>query len=135
LFCYDSDMDKYKTVDEFLNGLDEGRRSQVEILRRYILDEEPLLTEHVKWNAPSYVKDGEDRITFNTMNKEQVVKLVFHMGVTKKENKKGQPILKDTTLIDWVSDIRGYMTFNSLEDITSNEKEIKRTVHCWLELR
>lgn len=127
-------MDKYKTISEFMGGLDEERQSQVEKLRQYILDEAPSLTEHIKWNAPSYVKDDEDRITFNTMNKEQVVKLVFHMGATRKEDKKGQPILKNTTLVEWASDIRGYMTFNSLEEITLNEKEIKQTIRGWLAL-
>ncbi|HSW91444.1 MAG TPA: DUF1801 domain-containing protein [Candidatus Saccharimonadales bacterium] len=127
-------MDKYKTVDDFMHGLDDSRRLQVQKLRQYILDEVPSLVEHIKWNAPSYVEDGDDRITFNTMNKERVVKLVFHMGATRKEDKKGQPILKDASLLEWVSDIRGYMTFNSLEEITSNEEEIKRTVCEWLAL-
>lgn len=127
-------MEKYKTVDEYLNGLDTERRFQVEKLRQYILAVEPSLNEHIKWNAPSYVKDGEDRITFNTMNKEQVVNLVFHMGATKKEDKKGSPILKDASLIEWASDIRGYMTFKNLDEIISNENEIKRTVREWLTL-
>lgn len=127
-------MEKYKTIDEFINGLNDDQRSQVEKLRQYILDEGPLLTEHIKWNAPSYVKDDEDRITFNTMNKEQAVKLVFHMGATRKEDKKGRPILNNSPLIQWASDIRGYMTFNSLDEIISNEKEIKRTIHEWLVL-
>ena len=127
-------MNKFKTVDEFLNGLDEDRRSQVLKLREYILDVEPSLTEHIKWNAPSYVKEDEDRMTFNTMNKESIVKLVFHMGATKKEEKKGQPVLDDARLIDWVSDIRGYMTFNTLGEIIANKNEIKRTVQEWLAL-
>ena len=127
-------MDKYKTVDEFLSRLDDDRKFQVDKLRKYILDEEPSLVEHIKWNAPSFVKDGEDRITFNTVNKEQVVKLVFHMGATKKEDKKGQPILKDANMIEWASDIRGYMTFKNLHEVTSNEKEIKRIVREWLAL-
>lgn len=127
-------MDKYKTVDEFLSGLDDDRRSQVLELRKYIFEEVPSLVEHIKWNAPSYEKDGEDRITFNTMNREQVVKLVLHMGATKKEDKKGQPILKDANMIEWASDIRGYMTFKNLHEVTSNEKEIKRTVRDWLAL-
>ena len=127
-------MNKFKTVDEFLNGLSEDRRSQVLKLREYILDVRPSLTEHIKWNAPSYVKKDEDRITFNTMNKEGVVKLVFHMGATKKEEKKGQPVLDDARLIDWVSDIRGYMTFTTLDEIIANKKEIKRTVQEWLAL-
>jgi len=127
-------MDKFQTVDEFLNGLDEPRRLQVVALREYILSVEPSLTERTKWNAPSYVKDNEDRITFNTMNKEQVVKLVLHMGATRKEDKKGQPVLKNVPLVKWASDIRGYMTFSSIEEIESNEKEIKRIVGEWLVL-
>ena len=127
-------MKKYKTVDDFLNELDDNRRSQVQTLRGYILEAEPLLTEHIKWNAPSYVKDKEDRITFNTMNKQNVVKLVFHMGVDRKEDKNGQPILHEAMLIEWASNIRGYITFNNLEKIILNEKEIKRTVCDWLAL-
>lgn len=125
-------MEKYKTVDDFLDGLDQDTQNQVNKLRQYILEEVPALKEHIKWNAPSYTKDSEDRITFNTKNKEQAVKIVFHMGSKRKEDKKGKPILKGTTLIEWASDIRGYMTFNSLEEITSNEKEIKRTIREWL---
>jgi len=127
-------MDKYKTVDEFMNRLDNDRLLQVQKLRQYILDEAPFLTEHIKWNALSYANDSEDRITFNTMNKEKVVKLVFHMGATRKEDKKGKPILKNAALIEWASDIRGYMTFNNLEEIMSNEDEIKRIVRGWLAL-
>ena len=127
-------MNKFKTVDEFLNGLDEDRRSQVLKLREYIFDVEPSLIEHIKWNAPSYVKEDEDRMTFNTMNREGVVKLVFHMGATKAEDKNGQPILKGAHLIEWASDIRGYMTFTILDEIIANKNEIKRTVQEWLAL-
>ncbi len=125
-------MHTFKTVDEFLNALDKERRPQVLKLREYILETEPSLIEHIKWNAPSYVKDSEDRITFNTMNKEQAVKLVFHMGATRKENKQGQPILNSADLIDWASDIRGYATFKSIDDVISHEKAIKQHVHDWL---
>ena len=127
-------MNKFKTVDEFLNGLDEDRRSQVLKLREYILDVEPSLTEHIKWNAPSYVKEDEDRMTFNTMNREGVVKLVFHMGAIKTEDKNGQPVIDDAYLIEWASDIRGYMTFTTLDEIIANKNEIKRTVQEWLAL-
>ena len=127
-------MDKYKTVDQFLKGLDGERLLQVKQLRKYILDESPSLIEHIKWNAPSYVKDDEDRITFNTMNKSCAVRLVFHMGATRKEDKKALPILKSADLVEGVSDIRGYMTFNGIEEITSNEKDIKRIIREWLAL-
>lgn len=127
-------MNKFKTLDEFLDELDEDRRLQVLKLRELILHTDPSLIERIKWNAPSYVKDGQDRITFNTINKEQVVKLVFHMGATRKEDKKGQPILNTMPLMEWLSDIRGYMTFRNLEETMSNEEEIVRTIRKWLTL-
>ena len=63
-------MQKYKTFEEFLDDLSEEKRAQVDLLRDLILKTEPKLDEHIKWNAPSHVLDGEDRITFNFMNKQ-----------------------------------------------------------------
>lgn len=48
-------MKQYKTVPEFLNDLDNDKRLQVEALRNLILEVEPQLEEHIKWNAPSYL--------------------------------------------------------------------------------
>ena len=126
-------MQKYNTVEEFINDLDDDKRSQVDILRDLILSTEPQLEEHIKWNAPSYVLDGEDRITFNLMNKQGVVKLVLHMGATRKEDKKGAPIMQDESgLIEWSSDIRGMITFNSLTDISSNTTSLEKIIKGWL---
>jgi hypothetical protein len=128
-------MQKYKTVEEFLSSLSEDKRKQVDILRDLILKTNPLLKEHIKWNAPSYVLDGEDRITFNLMNKQEVVKLVFHMGATRKEDKKGAPIMQDDSgLIEWSSDIRGMVTFTSVEDINANVDSLKKIIKDWLSI-
>lgn len=126
-------MQKYKTVDEFLNRIEADKRQQVEFLRNLILSTEPRLKEHIKWNAPSYVLGGEDRITFNVMNKQELVKLVLHMGATRKENKKGTPIMQDNTgLIEWSSDIRGMITFHSFEDINLKVVSAKKIIKNWL---
>lgn len=128
-------MQKYKTVEEFLNELDDDKKLQVNTLRDLILNVEPKLEEHIKWNAPSYVLDGEDRITFNLMNKQEVVKLVFHMGATRKEDKKGTPVMHDESgLIGWSSDIRGMITFATLEDVNSNLTSLKKIVRNWLSI-
>lgn len=126
-------MNTYKTVNEFLNDLDEGKKSQVLQLREYILAAQPTLIEHIKWNAPSYVYDEVDRITFNLLNKEGVVKLVFHMGALRKEDKNGSPVLQDKfAVIEWVSDIRGYITFKNLEDVLVKEEAVKQLTAEWL---
>lgn len=129
-------MQKYKSVDEFLNDLSDDKRLQVDVLRDLILSTEPELKEHIKWNAPSYVLDGENRITFNLMNKQGVVKLVLHMGATRKEDKKGAPIMKDESgLIEWSSDSRGIITVSSIEDITTNMSSLKKIIKDWLAIR
>jgi hypothetical protein len=128
-------MKKYKTLEEFFNNLNNNKRLQVDTLRDLILKTEPQLEEHIKWNAPSYVLDGEDRITFNLMNKQEVVKLVLHMGATRKENKKGAPIMQDDSgLIKWSSDIRGMITFTTAEDINSNLILLKKIIKDWLSI-
>ncbi len=126
-------MVKYKTVDEFLDDLDEDKRTQVLKLRAWILDAHPSLREHIKWNAPSYVYGGEDRITFNLLNKQRLVKLVFHMGATRKEDRKAKPVLHDqSALIEWVSDIRGYITFKDLDHVIRCEREVKQLTKEWI---
>lgn len=128
-------MQKYKTVEDFLSDLGADKRRQVDILRDLILSTEPNLEEHIKWNAPSYVLDGEDRITFNLMNKQEVVKLVIHMGATRKEDKKGAPVMQDESgLIEWNSDIRGTITFTTVEDVTSNLVPLKKIIKNWLSI-
>jgi hypothetical protein len=128
-------MQKYKTVEECINDLDDTKRKQVHTLRKIILAGNSELIERIKWNAPSYVLNGEDRITFNLINKEGVVKLVLHMGAVRKEDKSGKPIMKDETgLIAWSSDIRGMLSFKSLDEINSNKEQIVSLVGRWLSI-
>ena len=115
------------------SDLDPEKRLQIDMLRDVILSVEPKLQEHIKWNAPSYVLDGEDRITFNLMNKESLVKLILHMGATRKEDKKGDPIMNDESgLVHWSSDIRGTLTFMSIEDIQAKTEPLKKIIRDWL---
>ena len=126
-------MNKYTTVTEFLDDLDETRRVQVQQLRDIILKVNQNLGEHIKWNSPSYVLDGEDRVTFNIKNKQQLVKLVLHMGATRVEDKKGEPVMKDDAgLIEWNSDIRGVITFQDADDVESKKIAVAKILGDWL---
>jgi len=124
---------KYTMVEEFVNDLNAGKRELVTLLRSIIQEAHPGMEEHIKWNAPSYVLGGEDRVTFNVQNKEGVVKLVLHMGATREENKKGAPIMSnDHGLITWQSDIRGVMSFGAVDDIVAKKTEIADVIARWL---
>ena len=129
-------MDKYRTVDEFYASQPSEKKAQVEAIRNIIRTAMPQLQETLKWNAPNFVLDGEDRLTMNLMNKEGKVKLIFHMGATKKEDKKARPVMTDTTgLIAWNSDIRGTITFESLEHIEQVRDDVTELVRQWLKIK
>jgi len=125
-------MNKYVTVEEFLADLTIERKQQVEALRKIILSTGHDLTEHIKWNSPSYIFNDEDRITFNMHYPDQTM-ILLHMGATRKEDKKGTPVIKDTTgLITWNSDIRGTLSFKSIGDIEASRQNILHLINEWL---
>ena len=128
-------MQQYKTIPDFLESLNDNKLEQVETLRRLIVSVEPSLHEHIKWNAPSYVLNDEDRITFNLVNKQGIVKLVLHMGATKQEDKHGAPVLAaDEGIVEWSSNIRGVVSFDSLQAIEAKKSQLLSVLKRWLEL-
>ena len=127
-------MKKYSTVADYLADLEADKLRQVELLRSTIFSIKPTLEERIKWNAPSYALNDDDRITFG-MNKAGITTLVLHMGATRKEDKKAQPILTDDHgLVEWKSDIRGLMTFESSQEITEHQSDIADVLKRWLAL-
>src|SRR5688572_9411968 len=130
---YTMAMNKYSNVEEFLADQDSAKKEQIERLRAIIKKAKPELTEHIKWNAPSFVLDGEDRITFNVLNKDGAVNLILHMGATRKEDKKGAPVMPDDKgLVSWQSDIRGMMSFADVASIEAKEADIADVISRWL---
>jgi len=128
-------MNKYLTVEEFITDLSDERQQQVQALRALIKTTHPELTEHIKWNAPSYVLDSEDRITFNMHYPDRTM-ILIHMGATRKENKKADPIMKDETgLVEWNSDIRGTVSFSSLDEIANSQADLTKILNAWLLLK
>lgn len=51
-------------VTEFLRGLEHPLKDGIQELRVAILASDDEITEHIKWNAPSFCFRGDDRVTF-----------------------------------------------------------------------
>jgi uncharacterized protein YdhG (YjbR/CyaY superfamily) len=127
-------MNTFKTVDEFMKSVDDEKKQQINALRKLIIESYPGLEEHIKWNSPSYLLNGEDRITFSVRDTFPIM-IVVHMGATKKEDKKATPVLKDTSgLIEWKSDTRGVMSFTNLADIIDKRESFTKIIKQWLAL-
>jgi hypothetical protein len=74
---------KQPTVDEFLAALAHARRVDIDRLRSALLASDCELGERIKWNAPSFGHDGNDRVTFRLQPADRF-ELVLHRGAVKR---------------------------------------------------
>lgn len=96
-----------QTPDALLDALDHPMRAEIDALRAIILKAHPGLVEGVKWNAPSYSVEGEDRITFQLRAKDKIL-LVFHRGA---KAKAGKVTIDDPEgLLQWAAPDRAIVT-------------------------
>lgn len=127
-------MEKYKTIEDFISALRPEQREQVHLLRSLIVKNNPELIEHIKWNSPSYISNGNDRITFSVRPKFPIA-LVLHMGTSRPEKKDGAPIMNNpSNLIQWKSDIRGVISFVDIDDIENKKSQIIQIISQWLKV-
>lgn len=120
-----------QTPDALLDALDHPMRAEIDALRAIILKAHPGLVEGVKWNAPSYSVDGEDRITFQLRAKDKIL-LVFHRGAKKKAPpKRGRLIEDESGLLEWADDDRAIATFRAGE-VATKKKALATVVKRWL---
>ena len=117
----------------FLDNCQHPLKPAIEFLRNLILASDKAITEHIKWNGPSFCYGGDDRITFNLHKKDQLL-VVYHRGAKGKETKGGgTPLFADSTgLLQWLSNERAVATFVSLEEVQEKKTKIKKLVKDWL---
>ncbi|MBL7769559.1 MAG: DUF1801 domain-containing protein [Flavipsychrobacter sp.] len=125
-----------KTTDlhTWLEELQHPLKQEILEMRDIILDANKNLTEHIKWNAPSYCINGEDRITFNVHGKHQF-RLVFHCGVKIKARKLKGKISSDTQhWLEWAAEDRALLTFTDMIEIMQKKKTVQQIINEWIKL-
>lgn len=118
----------------YLENLDHPLKSEILKIREMVFKANPNLTEQIKWNAPSFCLNGEDKITFNLPPKKDSIQLVFHRGVKKKELPKEKLINDDSGLLKWATNDRAVIRFTSIQEILENETKFIDIVQKWLEV-
>ncbi len=122
------------SVDLFLKELKHPQKKEIELLRKIILSTDKKLTEQIKWNAPSFCYNGDDRITFNLTGKG-FIRIIFHCGAKVKDNKSKTRLFDDKTgLFEWAANDRTIVTFSDLEEIKAKEKHLKEVIKSWLSI-
>lgn len=117
-------------IDAFIQEQKHPLEAEIEMIRSIILAANPEITEHIKWNAPSFCFDGEDRVTFNLRAKDGV-QLVFHRGA-KVKGAKGFEFKDATGLMEWVAADRALVKFKDLKDVKAKKAALTEVVKKWV---
>ena len=124
----------YSSVDAYLRDQPAERQTAINVLRGTVLGARHGVTEIVKWNSPSYVYKGEDRITVNATAKE-AVRLIFHAGVETAEDKQAAPTFTGDPdgLLRWHSNIRASLLVKDAAEAEAKREAIAAVVGNWLD--
>ncbi|MEZ5937851.1 MAG: DUF1801 domain-containing protein [Hyphomonadaceae bacterium] len=120
-------MAKAPSVDDFLDKLSHARIDDIRALRRIILDTDKAITERVKWNAPSFCWQDDDRVTMR-LHPGDRLELIFHRGV-KARDAKGFSFDDPTGRIKWADADRGVL---SIDDPAQEKDDISELVAAWM---
>lgn len=71
-------------VDQYVSALEHPHNETIELVRSAILASNGKITEQIKWNAPGFGLQGDDRVTFRLQPKDRF-QIVFHRGAKVKD--------------------------------------------------
>jgi hypothetical protein len=113
-------------VDHVLQALDHPLKEEIERIRLSILRSNDQITEHIKWNAPSFCYQGDDRVTFR-LHPGNRIQLVFHRGA--KATKDADFAFEDHTgVLAWLAPDRAIVTFHDMAEVTAKQDALVRVV-------
>ena len=118
-------------VEKFLLELDHPMKTSVERLRHVFLGSVPGLSEGIKWNAPSFVYDGVDRVTFRLAPKGEL-QLILHRGAKVRADAADFTFADDKDLATWPTSDRGIITLPTLEAAVERESDVLELVQRWV---
>lgn len=120
---------KPPSVDEFLllsaHPLTEGAA----LFRSALMACDPTLSEQIKWNAPSFGRDFDDRVTMGFRPEE--LQIVFHRGV-KPKDPTGFTFDDPSGLLKWMTKDRAVVRLRSMEEIQSKLPILVETAIRWI---
>ena len=121
-----------KEVTGFLDELNHPFRKEIDVLRNSILSANKNLTENIKWNAPNYYFENEDRITMRIQPMTTKVQLIFHRGAKKEEQPKDKLIESKSKMLVWKENDRAIITFKNSQEIENGKAELEKIINEWI---
>lgn len=122
--------EKLSALDAYMDELQHGRKSEVETLRRLILDAIPELNERIKWNAPSFGKGDDDRITMR-LHPGDRLQLILHRGAKAAADDLFRFEDPDR-FITWAAPDRGVIAFKDADDLAAKSAALPEILRRWV---
>lgn len=121
---------KLSAVDAYLDGLQHGLKAEILELRALILDAVPDLSERIKWNAPSFGRGDDDRITMR-LHPGDRLQLILHRGA--KAGADDFFRFEDPDkLISWAAPDRGVVTIRDAADLKAKSEALRAILPRWV---
>lgn len=121
----------HEQVVEYLHHLEHPLKAEIEEVRSFILSVDDQITEQIKWNAPSFCVQGEDRITLNLQGKG-FFRIIFHCGA-KVQTHDIKGVLPEDTLLEWASNDRAIVKILNLYDLEEKKEQLREVIVRWIE--
>jgi hypothetical protein len=118
-------------VTTFLLDLSHPLKDGVVALREAILASDDAISEHIKWNAPSFRYRGDDRVTFRLRPADQV-QLVFHRGAKVRADSEEFTFDDPESLLTWAARDRATLTLKTMDDVQEKLPAVVELVARWM---
>lgn len=118
-------------VTAFLDAANHPLRSAIDAVRQILISCETDVTENIKWNAPNFSYQGEDRMTLRIFPPKQV-QVIFHRGAKKQTQPAARLLPPEFTLLSWKENDRAVMTFRDISEVNTHAETLQATAKAWL---
>lgn len=119
-----------QTVDQYMDALVHPMKAEIEAVRAIVLEADPLITEGVKWNAPSFCYQGDDRVTMRLQPKDRL-ELIFHRGAKVKDTT-GFTFEDSTGMMKWLAPDRAVVPLADMADVEAKRPALAELVRNWM---
>lgn len=117
-------------VSELISDLEHPLKSEINEMRHLILGLDTLVTEKIKWNAPSFCWNGEDRITFK-LQPRNCFQIVFHRGA-KPSGQEGITVSDPKGLLKWAAADRVVATISDPAYFQEHKQDLLDISLSWM---
>lgn len=122
-------------VNFHIQQLPANMQPAVQYLRELMLSIDGQVAEHIKWNSPAFYYTGEMKPFDPKEYKRDLLVMHLRKGKIMCVLPTGMNIRQNTSLLEGsYTDGRRMITFNSIDDIKTNEETFRATIREWLDL-